>query len=83
MTLHSVHESSQSHFLFKPTNALMKSTSPAFFFSLHRSTLKELINQGRQKVLEATNALKALPREPLEDIIGHLVSNWDEREMVI
>lgn len=43
------------------------------------STLKELINQGRQKVLEATSALKSLPREPLEDIIGQLVSNREGR----
>uniref|UniRef100_A0A6Q2YIC0 DNA helicase n=1 Tax=Esox lucius TaxID=8010 RepID=A0A6Q2YIC0_ESOLU len=35
----------------------------------------ELINQGRQKVMEATNALKFLPRESLEDTIGRL---WKE-----
>lgn len=45
----------------------------------HNSALKDLINQGRQKVMEATNALKALPREPLEDIIGQLVSKRVER----
>lgn len=36
--------------------------------------VQALINQGRQKVIEATNALKTLPREPLEDIIGKVVS---------
>uniref|UniRef100_A0AAZ3QHM8 DNA helicase n=1 Tax=Oncorhynchus tshawytscha TaxID=74940 RepID=A0AAZ3QHM8_ONCTS len=35
----------------------------------------ELINQGRQKVMEATNALKFLPRESLEDTIGRV---WKE-----
>uniref|UniRef100_A0AAR2IK98 DNA helicase n=1 Tax=Pygocentrus nattereri TaxID=42514 RepID=A0AAR2IK98_PYGNA len=39
------------------------------------SMLKELINQGRQKVVEATNALKSLPRESLEDVIGQV---WKE-----
>lgn len=32
-----------------------------------------LINQGRQKVIEATNALKMVPRESLEDIISKVV----------
>lgn len=36
--------------------------------------VQDLINQGRQKVIEATNALKSLPRESLEDIIGRVVS---------
>lgn len=36
--------------------------------------IQDLINQGRQKVIEATNALKSLPRESLEDTIGRLVS---------
>lgn len=49
-----------------------------FLLFLHNSALKDLINQGRQKVMEATNALKALPREPLEDIIGQVVSNGAE-----
>ncbi|XP_060783490.1 transcriptional regulator ATRX isoform X2 [Neoarius graeffei] len=43
--------------------------------SMSNQQLEELINQGRQKVLEATSALKSLPREPLEDIIGQL---WKE-----
>ncbi|XP_076878918.1 transcriptional regulator ATRX isoform X2 [Brachyhypopomus gauderio] len=43
--------------------------------SMSNQQLEELINQGRQKVLEATNALKALPREPLEDIVGQV---WKE-----
>ncbi|KAM8848753.1 transcriptional regulator ATRX isoform 1-T2 [Synchiropus picturatus] len=40
--------------------------------SMTNQQLEELINQGRQKVIEATNALKALPRESLEDIVGRL-----------
>ncbi|XP_027010347.2 transcriptional regulator ATRX isoform X1 [Tachysurus fulvidraco] len=43
--------------------------------SMSNQQLEELINQGRQKVVEATNALKALPREPLEDVIGQV---WKE-----
>ncbi|XP_072520399.1 transcriptional regulator ATRX isoform X2 [Salminus brasiliensis] len=43
--------------------------------SMTNQQLEELINQGRQKVVEATNALKALPREPLEDIIQKV---WKE-----
>lgn len=35
---------------------------------------QDLINQGRQKVIEATNALKTLTREPLEDTISRIVS---------
>uniref|UniRef100_A0A667Y3N0 DNA helicase n=1 Tax=Myripristis murdjan TaxID=586833 RepID=A0A667Y3N0_9TELE len=41
--------------------------SPLFIF------VQDLINQGRQKVMEATNALKTLPRESLEDIIARVV----------
>ncbi|KAK9517933.1 hypothetical protein VZT92_023265 [Zoarces viviparus] len=37
--------------------------------------LEDLINQGRQKVIEATNSLKTLPRESLEDTIARL---WKE-----
>uniref|UniRef100_A0A8C1TLP1 DNA helicase n=1 Tax=Cyprinus carpio TaxID=7962 RepID=A0A8C1TLP1_CYPCA len=48
-------------------------TSPLLFFFL--TVFKELINQGRQKVMEAANALKSVPREPLEDIIGQV---WKE-----
>ncbi|XP_034037163.1 transcriptional regulator ATRX [Thalassophryne amazonica] len=38
--------------------------------SMTNQQLEDLINQGRQKVLEATNALKTLPRDSLEDIIA-------------
>ena len=41
--------------------------------------VQDLINQGRQKVLEATNALKALPRESYEDIVARAVSAADCR----
>uniref|UniRef100_A0A8C2FEV6 DNA helicase n=1 Tax=Cyprinus carpio TaxID=7962 RepID=A0A8C2FEV6_CYPCA len=40
--------------------------------SMSNQQLEELINQGRQKVMEAANALKSVPREPLEDIIGQV-----------
>ncbi|XP_017574290.1 transcriptional regulator ATRX isoform X1 [Pygocentrus nattereri] len=43
--------------------------------SMSNQQLEELINQGRQKVVEATNALKSLPRESLEDVIGQV---WKE-----
>ncbi|XP_046873726.1 transcriptional regulator ATRX isoform X1 [Hypomesus transpacificus] len=43
--------------------------------SMTNQQLEELINQGRQKVVEATNSLKSLPRESLEDIIS---SVWKE-----
>lgn len=35
---------------------------------------QNLINQGRQKVIEATNALKSILREPVEDTIAKVVS---------
>ncbi|XP_037637124.1 transcriptional regulator ATRX isoform X2 [Sebastes umbrosus] len=43
--------------------------------SMTNQQLEDLINQGRQKVIEATNALKTLVRESLEDIIGRV---WKE-----
>ncbi|KAK2890590.1 hypothetical protein Q8A67_013233 [Cirrhinus molitorella] len=43
--------------------------------SMSNQQLEDLINQGRQKVIEATNALKSVPREPLEDIIAQV---WKE-----
>ncbi|KAF7668687.1 hypothetical protein LDENG_00294610 [Lucifuga dentata] len=43
--------------------------------SMTNGQLEELINQGRQKVLEASNALKSLPRESTEDSIARL---WTE-----
>uniref|UniRef100_A0A671SX44 DNA helicase n=1 Tax=Sinocyclocheilus anshuiensis TaxID=1608454 RepID=A0A671SX44_9TELE len=46
-------------------------SSQVFFLSV----FKDLINQGRLKVLEATNALKSVPRELLEDIIAQV---WKE-----
>ncbi|XP_030594695.1 transcriptional regulator ATRX isoform X1 [Archocentrus centrarchus] len=56
--------------------------SPSYFSynmaalaSMSNPQLEELINQGRQKVIEATNALKSLSREPLEDIISRA---WKE-----
>ncbi|XP_051513971.1 transcriptional regulator ATRX-like isoform X1 [Myxocyprinus asiaticus] len=43
--------------------------------SMSNQQLEDLINQGRQKVLEATSALKLVPREPLEDIVAQV---WKE-----
>ncbi|XP_034739450.1 transcriptional regulator ATRX isoform X7 [Etheostoma cragini] len=43
--------------------------------SMTNQQLEELINQGRHKVIEATNALKTLTRESLEDTIARL---WKE-----
>ncbi|XP_049898302.1 transcriptional regulator ATRX isoform X2 [Epinephelus moara] len=43
--------------------------------SMTNQQLEELINQGRQKVIEATNALKTLARESLEDTIARV---WKE-----
>ncbi|XP_041799426.1 transcriptional regulator ATRX [Chelmon rostratus] len=43
--------------------------------SMTNQQLEDLINQGRHKVAEATNALKSLPRESLEDTIGRV---WKE-----
>ncbi|XP_023672169.1 transcriptional regulator ATRX [Paramormyrops kingsleyae] len=34
--------------------------------------LEDLVNQGRQKVIEATNALKSLPRESLDETMQRL-----------
>uniref|UniRef100_A0A665WPN1 DNA helicase n=1 Tax=Echeneis naucrates TaxID=173247 RepID=A0A665WPN1_ECHNA len=43
--------------------------------SMTNQQLEDLINQGRQKVIEATNALKSLSRESLEDTIARV---WKE-----
>ncbi|KAL4648835.1 transcriptional regulator ATRX [Arapaima gigas] len=40
--------------------------------SMSNQQLEDLINQGRQKVMEATNALKSFPRESLDETIQHL-----------
>ncbi|XP_068596338.1 transcriptional regulator ATRX [Brachionichthys hirsutus] len=40
--------------------------------SMTNQQLEDLINQGRQKVIEATNALKSLPRESVEDTIARV-----------
>uniref|UniRef100_A0A8C9RRU7 DNA helicase n=1 Tax=Scleropages formosus TaxID=113540 RepID=A0A8C9RRU7_SCLFO len=37
--------------------------------SMTNQQLEDLINQGRQKVMEATNSLKSIPRETLEETI--------------
>ncbi|XP_038155081.1 transcriptional regulator ATRX isoform X2 [Cyprinodon tularosa] len=43
--------------------------------TMSNQQLEDLISQGRQKVIEATNALKALARETMEDIIARI---WKE-----
>lgn len=43
--------------------------------SMTNQQLEELVNQGRQKVIEATNMLKLMPRESMEDIISRV---WQE-----
>uniref|UniRef100_A0A096LWP9 DNA helicase n=1 Tax=Poecilia formosa TaxID=48698 RepID=A0A096LWP9_POEFO len=40
--------------------------------TMSNQQLEDLINQGRQKVIEATNALKALARESMEDVIARI-----------
>ncbi|KAM4586706.1 transcriptional regulator ATRX [Fundulus diaphanus] len=40
--------------------------------TMNNQQLEDLINQGRQKVIEATNALKSLSRESVEDIIARI-----------
>uniref|UniRef100_A0A1A7W7G8 DNA helicase n=1 Tax=Iconisemion striatum TaxID=60296 RepID=A0A1A7W7G8_9TELE len=40
--------------------------------SMNNQQLEDLINQGRQKVIEASNSLKTLSRESLEDIIARV-----------
>ncbi|MEQ2290584.1 hypothetical protein AMECASPLE_004590 [Ameca splendens] len=40
--------------------------------TMSNQQLEDLINQGRQKVIEATNALKSLARESVEDIIARI-----------
>ncbi|XP_051505384.1 transcriptional regulator ATRX isoform X1 [Myxocyprinus asiaticus] len=48
--------------------------------SMSNQQLEDLINQGRQKVLEATSALKSVPRESLEDILGQV---WKENPSLL
>lgn len=38
---------------------------------------QDLINQGREKVAEATNSVTAARIQPLEDIISTIVSEMD------
>uniref|UniRef100_A0A8D3CJT7 DNA helicase n=1 Tax=Scophthalmus maximus TaxID=52904 RepID=A0A8D3CJT7_SCOMX len=47
--------------------------------SMTNQQLEDLINQGRQKVIEATNALKTLSRESVEDTIARL---WKENPLL-
>lgn len=65
-----------------PSYSQMGMGSPNYFpfnvaalASMSNQQLEELLKQGKQKVLEATSALKVVPREPLEDIIAQL---WKE-----
>ncbi|XP_069027436.1 transcriptional regulator ATRX [Embiotoca jacksoni] len=56
-------------------NSSYFSFNMAALASMNNQQLEDLINQGRQKVIEATNALKTLSRESLEDIIARV---WKE-----
>uniref|UniRef100_A0A665WNC9 DNA helicase n=1 Tax=Echeneis naucrates TaxID=173247 RepID=A0A665WNC9_ECHNA len=56
----------------KTSNNLLASY---FMFYISFMFPQDLINQGRQKVIEATNALKSLSRESLEDTIARV---WKE-----
>uniref|UniRef100_A0A7N6B818 DNA helicase n=1 Tax=Anabas testudineus TaxID=64144 RepID=A0A7N6B818_ANATE len=67
---------------FTQTHMPSQNQSPSYFSynvaalaSMNNQQLEDLINQGRQKVIEATNALKTLTREPLEDTISRI---WKE-----
>ncbi|XP_028816103.1 transcriptional regulator ATRX isoform X2 [Denticeps clupeoides] len=44
--------------------------------SMSNQQLEEVVRQGRQNVIDATNALKSIPREPLEDLIGRI---WKDK----
>ncbi|XP_029021930.1 transcriptional regulator ATRX [Betta splendens] len=56
-------------------NSSYFSYSMATLASMTNQQLEDFINQGRQKCIDATNALKTLTREPLEDIISRI---WKE-----
>ncbi|XP_065815177.1 transcriptional regulator ATRX isoform X1 [Labrus bergylta] len=56
-------------------NSSYFSYNVAALASMTNQQLEELINQGRQKVIEATNALKTFCRESLEDTIARV---WKE-----
>uniref|UniRef100_A0A7N6AUB8 DNA helicase n=1 Tax=Anabas testudineus TaxID=64144 RepID=A0A7N6AUB8_ANATE len=67
---------------YQSSYSQMDMGSPSYFSynvaalaSMNNQQLEDLINQGRQKVIEATNALKTLTREPLEDTISRI---WKE-----
>uniref|UniRef100_A0A3B5L6E0 DNA helicase n=1 Tax=Xiphophorus couchianus TaxID=32473 RepID=A0A3B5L6E0_9TELE len=63
-----------------PSNYAQPDMGTSNYFSLNMAALatmsnqqlEDLINQGRQKVIEATNALKALARESMEDVIARI-----------
>ncbi|KAK5605646.1 hypothetical protein CRENBAI_008563 [Crenichthys baileyi] len=47
--------------------------------TMSNQQLEDLINQGRQKVIEATNALKSLARESVEDIIARILMMYVQK----
>ncbi|XP_077465495.1 transcriptional regulator ATRX-like isoform X1 [Stigmatopora argus] len=56
-------------------SGLFSNYNLAALATMTNQQLEELINQGRQKVIEATNALKSLQQDSLEDTIGAI---WKE-----
>uniref|UniRef100_A0A8D3CJC6 DNA helicase n=1 Tax=Scophthalmus maximus TaxID=52904 RepID=A0A8D3CJC6_SCOMX len=60
-------------------NSSYFSYNVAALASMTNQQLEDLINQGRQKVIEATNALKTLSRESVEDTIARL---WKENPLL-
>uniref|UniRef100_A0A672KR62 DNA helicase n=1 Tax=Sinocyclocheilus grahami TaxID=75366 RepID=A0A672KR62_SINGR len=65
------YEAEKKRFVFISSSIFSVSSHTLFFLSV----FKDLIYQGRQKVMEAANALKSVPREPMEDIIAQV---WKE-----
>ncbi|XP_061755671.1 transcriptional regulator ATRX isoform X3 [Nerophis ophidion] len=57
------------------TSSVFSHYNMAALATMTNQQLEELINQGRQKVIEATNALKNLQRDSLEDTISQI---WKE-----
>ncbi|XP_077433961.1 transcriptional regulator ATRX isoform X2 [Vanacampus margaritifer] len=56
-------------------SAIFSNYNMAALATMTNQQLEELINQGRMKVIEATNALKNLQRDSLEDTINRI---WQE-----
>ncbi|KAG7244913.1 hypothetical protein INR49_024310 [Caranx melampygus] len=73
LSMRTNYQSSYAHMDMGTSNYF--SFNMAALASMTNQQLEDLINQGRQKVMEATNALKTLSRESLEDVIARV---WKE-----